>query len=105
MFKKFKKLSTEKGMVDNKNKQLTEKIEILKEKVSFSTKKWVFKNNFIKANFFKKTESDKQRDAAMNDYKRRYREVESYEIKMVDIKKQLSKAVEETKKIREKVSI
>jgi hypothetical protein len=39
LFKKFKKLSTEKGMVDNKNKQLTEKIEILKEKVSLSTKK------------------------------------------------------------------
>ena len=41
----------------------------------------------------------------MNDYKRRLREVESYEIKMVDIKKQLNKAMEETKKIREKVSI
>jgi hypothetical protein len=41
----------------------------------------------------------------MNDYKRRLREVESYDIKMVDIKKQLSKAVEETKKIKEKVSI
>ncbi len=77
----------------------------MKEKVSFSTKKWVFKNNLIKANFFKKIESEKQRDAAMNDYKRRLREVESYEIKMVDIKKQLSKAMEETKKISEKVSI
>jgi hypothetical protein len=39
LFKKFKKLSTEKEMADNKNKQLTEKIDILKDKVSFSPKK------------------------------------------------------------------
>jgi hypothetical protein len=74
-------------------------------KLVFKPKSEFFKINFIKANFFKKTESEKQRDAAMNDYKRRLREVESYEIKMVDIKKQLNKAIEETKKIREKLSI